>query len=119
MNGVRRMIQSPLTHRLLTTRKAYAPASLAGNPRFVTTTMPSSTHAGVLTAKATKNTRSMVDIKALVDGFHLKLAVGASKRESARFDTHGVASEPSNDIRVGSSLKMPPSVLLERAVNSD
>ena len=108
----------PLERRLLTASKAHTPARSASDPRPVTPTMPSSTHAGVLTAKATKNTRPIVNIEVPVDGFSLKLATGAGKLEDAGFETQMVARKAPNNIRIRARLKMPLNMLLERAVGA-
>ena len=112
------MIWLPFKRRLLPTCKAYAPATLACDPRHVTTTMPSSVHAGVLTTKATKNTRPIVDVEVPVDGFSLELALTAGKLKGTGLETQEVPSKAPNDTRVETRLKMPPSMLLERAVGS-
>ena len=80
--------------------------------------MPSSVHAGVLTTKATKSTRPIVDIEVPVDGFRFKLALGAGKLEGAGLETQMVACKAPDNDRVEARLKVPLSMLLERAVGS-
>ena len=113
-----RLVRLPCERRLLLTNKASAPTTLACDPRPVTPTKPSSVHASVLTAKATKNTSPIVDIEVLVYGFSFKLALRAGKLKGTGLETQEVSSKAPNDIRVETRLKVPPSMLLERAVCS-
>ena len=110
---------SPLARRLLTTSKACTSTGLACDPGFAALTKPSSVHAGTFTVSTTKNTSPMVDIEVLVASFYPKMAAGAGQRKRARLTMHGFSSEAPDNVRLRASTKMPPSMLLERAVIPD
>ena len=54
-----------------------------------------------------------------MDGLYLMLALGASKFKGAGHATQASARKAPNDVGVQARLKMPRSMLLERAVSAD
>ena len=81
--------------------------------------MPSCVHACKLAVRTAQGRRLIINIDVPMDGIYLMLALGACKFKGAGHATAASARKAPNDVRVKARLKMPRSVLLERAVSAD